>query len=88
MRSPAESTTTGSPARARPRSAGEQLLLDVSALKRLCVRVEVYLHQTPVLDGPEVVQQALRDLAALLCTLEAALARALGGKDNTHAELA
>lgn len=83
-----DSTTTASASRSRPRTAGEQLLVDVGALMRLCVRVEVYLLQTPGLDCPEVVRQALRDLGALLCTLEAALARALAGKDKTHAELA
>lgn len=85
---PQDCITAASPARARPRTAGEQLLVDVSALMRLCVRVEVYLLQTPGLDRPEVIRQALRDLAALLSPLEAALARALAGKDEAHAELA
>jgi ParB-like chromosome segregation protein Spo0J len=82
-------STSSDAGRARPRTEGEQLLADVAALMRQAVRVEVHLLETPVrVDGPEVVRQALGDLAALLATLEAAIARALALQDKADATLA
>ena len=81
--------TTSDTGRARPRSDAEQLLADVAALKRLCVRLEVHLLATPIsLDSPEVAREALIDLAALLETLKAAIPRALGLQDKADATLA
>jgi hypothetical protein len=81
--------TTSETGRTRSRAEGEQLLADVAALMRLAVRVEVHLLETPIrVDGPEVVRQALGDLAALLGTLEAAIARALVLQDKADATLA
>jgi ParB-like chromosome segregation protein Spo0J len=86
---PEDGTTTAPSGRTRPRTAGEYLLADVAALMRLCVRIEVYLLQTPLgPDCPGVMRQTLSDLAALLCTLNAALGRALTPKGKAHAELA
>lgn len=80
---------TSAAGRARPRSESEQLLADVAALMRLGVRVQVHLLETPVrVDHPELVQQALVDLAALLGSLEAAIARALTLQDKADATLA
>ncbi len=79
-------SSTGDAGRARPRNEGELLLANVTALMRLAVRVEVHLLETPVrVDGPEVVRQALGDLAVLLGTLEAAIARALALQDKVNA---
>jgi hypothetical protein len=81
--------TSSAVGRGRPRSEAGQLLADVAALMRLAVRVEVHLLETPVrVDGPEVVRQALGDLAALLGTLEAAITRALALQDKADATLA
>lgn len=81
----AASGPSGEAGRARPRSAAERLLADVAALIRLAVRVEVQLLETPIqVDGPALVREALGELAALLTTLEAALARALALQDQTH----
>jgi hypothetical protein len=75
---------------ARPRrSESEQLLADVAALTRLAVRVEVHLLETPVrVEGPELLRQALVDLASLLSTLERAIGRALALQDRANATLA
>ena len=81
--------TTNDAKRARPRSDAEQLLSDVAALKRLAVRLEVHLLEKPIhLDSPEAARKALTDLAALLETLKAAIARALGLQDKADATLA
>lgn len=78
----------GESKRSRPRSAQEQLLADVAALTRIAVRIEVQLRQTPLgVDAPQVVRQALGDLAQLLTTVEAALARALCLSDKANAPL-
>lgn len=86
---PATCANTSDAGRTRPRTEGEQLLVDVATLMRLAVRVEVHLLETPIrVDGPEVVRQALGDLAALLGTLEAAITRALALQDKADATLA
>lgn len=78
--------TSSDAGRARARSEAEQLLADVAVLMRVAVRVEVHLLETPVrVDGPEVVRQALGNLAALLATLEVAIARALALQDKANA---
>lgn len=85
---PCARTSNGN-VRVRPRSGPEQLLADVAALMRLAVRVEVHLLATPVrVDGPELVHQALGELAMLLGSLEAAIARALVLQDKVNATLA
>ena len=80
--------TKSNSGRARARSEVEQLLTDVATLMRLSVRVEVHLLETPVrVDGPEVVREALGNLAALLGTLEASIHRALALQDKADATL-
>ncbi|MCP5041660.1 MAG: ParB N-terminal domain-containing protein [bacterium] len=85
---PSASTASGA-GRARPRSDSELLLADVSTLMRVAVRLEVRLLERPIrVDGPEIVREALGDLAALLDTLEMAIARALALQDKVDATLA
>jgi len=79
-------TATGNKGRPRPRCEREQLLADVAALMRIAVRVEVHLLETPIhVDDPEVVQEALADLATMLRTLDGAIARALALQDKVNA---
>jgi len=74
--------------RARPRSDSEQLLSDVARLTRLAVRIEVHLVGNPLgIDGPDVVRDALGNLAPLLATLATAVGRALSPTDQAHATL-
>ena len=81
--------TNSDAGRTRARSEGEQLLADVAMLIRLAVRLEVHLLETPIrVDGPEVVREALGNLAALLGTLETAIARSLALQDKADATLA
>jgi hypothetical protein len=84
-----EACMTTATARVRPRSESEQLLADVTAMMRIAVRIEVRLLENPLpIDGPDLVRKALGDLAALLGTLEGAIARALALQDKAHAKLA
>lgn len=75
--------------RTRPRSERELLLADVATLMRAGVRLEVRLLGRPIaVDGAEVTREALADLAPLLETLGAAIARSLTLQDQVDATLA
>ena len=83
-----ESTPTPT-AKARPRSEREQLLADVTTLKRVGVRLEVRLLASPVdTSQTGVVREALTELGALLNTLGKALQHALAAQDKVDATLA
>jgi ParB-like chromosome segregation protein Spo0J len=85
----ASAVTISDAGRTRPRSEAEQLLTDVAALMRIALRVEIHLLETPIrVDGPEVIREALGELAVLLSTLDRAITRALALQDKADAALA
>lgn len=73
----------------RPRSEHEQLQADVAVLMRVGVRVKVRLLSVPSdITHSDVLRAALRDLNALVDTLNKVIARALELQDKVDATLA
>ncbi len=84
-----ESEPTKRRNKARSLSESEQLLADLSILMRVGVRLEVRLLDVPVdVRDNQVIREGLKELAALLDTLQKALKRALALQEKLDATLA